>query len=107
MQWEQEAKIDFHSTTLKWKPENMLQNLQGCFKNEFNRPVFRTAIYGRVYCSLHEDTGEDVVRAEVELTVFTRLCIPAKENCCWEGHNDILWVSSDSDHLSFKLHHVW
>lgn len=46
--------------SLEIETESTLQNLRRCFKNEFYRPVFRTAIYGYVCCSLLEGTGEEV-----------------------------------------------
>lgn len=62
----------------------IFETLGICFKNEFNWSVFRTAIYGCVYCSLYEGTTEEIGRPELELTVYHTVC-PCREHLLWVG----------------------
>ena len=61
---------------LEMETRVLFKTLGGCFKNKFNRPVFRTAIYGLVCYSLYEGSGWGG-RWELSLSslLFTVLCL--------------------------------
>lgn len=109
-------KVQLISTLPPWNGNQsvIFKTLGGSFKSEFNRTVFRAAIYSCVYCSLYKGTSWGG-RWELKLSslFFTTLCILAEESFSWVRgalfpnlHDGVLWVSSGSGHLSFQLHYV-